>query len=263
MELELSDSYFDYLEKVGSSTSNLPGNWFSRYEINFVHELLMAIVEWKAATTLAKKRIVHQAALTTVCWLGTDDTAIAKEWMSRIIFHADFLQFDPSELLATALERLIITQPTHQSLLDKAIDQLDKMTEFYLRHLLFSQQSQQSLTVKEENILPADWLYLPLVKLYQQDLEKSEGAMECEPDAVLSLLQAAYLLLSFRPSWFFRIRPAEHYARLACIFLTGNNLFMDDRIVGYLQPIVRSLSSGDQHLDFSKPIKGVDDFLTL
>ena len=261
--MDLSDIYFDYLEKVGSSSSNLSGNWFSRYELQFLHELLMAIVEWKAATTLAKKQIVHQAAINTICWIGTDGTAIAKEWMRRIIFNDEFLQLDPSELLATALERLHITQPTHQSLLDKATDQLDKVAEFYIRHLFPSRQSQQSLTVKEENILPADWLYLPLVKLYQQDLEKSEGAGQCEPETVLPLLQAAYLLLSFRPSWFFHIRPSEHYARLACIFLSGNNLFMDERIVEYLQPIVRSLSSGDQHLDFSKPVKGVDDFLTL
>ena len=225
----------------------------------------MAVVDWKAATTLNKKQAVHQAALNNICWLGKGDRAIATEWLRRIIFNADFLQLDSSELLATALERLKISQPTHQSLLIKATEQLEKVTEFYLQHLFSSRRSpiHAMLTIKEENILPADWLYLPLVKLYQQDLEKSEDTTICEPDAVLSLLQAAYLLISLRPRWFFRILPAEHWARLACIFLTGNSLFMDDAIVEYLQPIVRSLSSGDQHLDFSKPVNGVDDFLTL
>lgn len=260
MDLKLPNSYFDYLEKLNRSPSALSGNWFTRYELHFLHEFLMIGAEW-AVFTPDQAQVAHQVALTAITSLGPGTEAIVVNWISRLIFHPEFIQRGCD--LETNLEQLQINETT-KSLLSKTVNELGLVAKFYNSHLFpgtLTGDSSTAMTLEHRQLLPADWIYLPLVMLYQKDLEKPLEDNGLVSETALYSLQAVYVLLSLRPTWFFRIQPAEHYARLACTFMAGNDLFLEKSICDYMWPILRKLAV--QHLDFSRPVAGVDDFIDL
>lgn len=242
-----SQHYCDYLEKVGGSECALSGNWFTRYEVYFLHHLLMVCT--KSNATLPTK-VLRQASLSALTSIPSGGESIGAEWLSRIIFHPDFV----GDELETAFEEMRISQP---SLLAKTVPELGQLAAFYTRSL-FRNNSPHSMVSKNGQILPADWIYLPLVAMYQRNLDKPLEESLCGAETALRVLQGVHILL---PAVFQRIQPAEHYARLACIFLAGNDLFLDVRIAEYLSPILRRLSS--ESLDLANPINGVEDFVSL
>lgn len=282
MQLNLSDCYFDYLEKVSRSAqkSELADNWFTRYELQFVHQLLMLCAEcWsQIPADPRKKTIIHQAALTTLSYLPVGEESAAADWMRRIVFHPDFMTSTPHLMdeMESALDRLHISERSdeHQSLLDKTLKELDQIAEFYVQHLFPSSgendSALQSLVRKGERILPTDWMYLPLVALYQRDYENpSTSKSNSVPDVTVALrtLQAVHILAELRPTWFHsrsNIQPEEHYARLACVFLSNNALFFELEVADHLSPILRRVASAaSQTFNFGQLISGVDDFTVL
>lgn len=217
----------------------------------------MICAEWGAFTP-EQSRLAHQVALTAITSLGPGAEVIAVDWILHLIFQKDFILrgFD----LDTSLEQLHL----NETLLSITLNGLSHVGNFYSDQLLPEESRKHSrtvLTLEHRQILPTDWIYLPLVLLYQRDLEKPlEGNTNIVETALFSL-RAVYVLLFLQPTWFFHVQPTEHYARLACTFLAGNDIFLDKTINDYMWPILRQLSR--QHLDFSRPVSGVDDFIDL
>uniref|UniRef100_A0A0P5SL96 RNA polymerase II-associated protein n=1 Tax=Daphnia magna TaxID=35525 RepID=A0A0P5SL96_9CRUS len=257
VDLRIPNSCFDYLVNLTGPLSSLSGNWFTRYELQFLHEFLMICAEWGAFTP-EQSRLAHQVALTAITSLGPGAEVIAVDWILHLIFQKDFILrgFD----LDTSLEQLHL----NETLLSITLNGLSHVGNFYSDQLLPEESRKHSrtvLTLEHRQILPTDWIYLPLVLLYQRDLEKPlEGNTNIVETALFSL-RAVYVLLFLQPTWFFHVQPTEHYARLACTFLAGNDIFLDKTINDYMWPILRKLAR--QHLDFSRPVSGVDDFIDL
>lgn len=228
----------------------------------------MLVADWNLADSEQKKAVVHQAALTALSSLPFGEESSGAQWIRRIIFHKDYVAIRP-EALESILERMHIGhRNNHSSLLQDAVGQLDRLAEFYAQRLFPVRKSRAGLVKKNDQILPADWIYLPLVALYQRELEKQPGQQqpdmcpEEERTVAVCSIQAAYVLVTSRPTWFFSaVKPNEHYARLACAFLAGNNLFLEPQMARYLEPVLRAIAS--QPLDFSRPVNGIDDFSSL
>ena len=257
----MCNTFFDYLESLSRSSAALSGNWFTRYEIRFLHEFLLISAEW-CALTADQSKFVHQAALTAITSITSGDEAIAGEWIRSLIFQKEFVKrvFD----LETKMEGMHLDEKSSKSLLAQALDELYQVATFFSNQLFPVKSTEGSptmLTLEQRLILPADWIYLPLVMLYQRELEKPSDASLCVPETALLTLRSVYVLLSLQPTWFFRIEPTAHYARLACTFMAANDLFLEDKICDYMWPILRKLAG--QHLDFSRPVAGVDDFIDL
>ncbi len=260
-ELKLSGSYFDYLASLSQSPTTLSDNWFTRYEIRFLHQLLTICAKWCALTNKQSK-IVHQAALTAVTSISSGEESIARDWIRSLIFQKEFVKRGCD--LETNMEQLHLNDPSTKSLLTQALDDLDQVATFFSSQLFpvkLSEGSLGTLTLENRQTLPADWIYLPLVMLYQRELEKPSHTNQSVPETALLTLKAVYVLLSLQPTWFFRIQPTGHYARLACTFMAANDLFLEENVCGYMWPILRKLAG--QQLDFSQPVAGVDDFIDL
>lgn len=219
----------------------------------------MTCAEW-STLTVNQSKVVHQAALTAISSLSTGDEAVAVEWIKHLIFQKDFVQRGVD--LETDMERMHLTGASCDDLISKALSELNQVATFYNKQL-FPEKMPESTSLILENrlILPSDWIYLPLVSMYQRDLEKPCGVGKHTPETALLSLQAVYILLLLRPAWFLRIKPAEHYARLACVFMAGNDLFLEESVIDYMWPILRTLA--EQPLDLTRPVTGVDDFLDL
>lgn len=207
------------------------------------------------------KQILHRAALTTCSSIPTGHAWIAVDWMISIIFNRDFIEKDSE--VETLLERLHLTEPQHQILLSEAYDKLAEIVAFYVNQFHPSQQRCRptQLVFKPQQIFPDDWIYAPLVALYEHSENKKAKFSGSPKEMTLRSLQACFIFMSTRSSWFFRIRPSEHYVRLACIFLASNSLFLDEDICSYTWPVLRGISA--RHFDFAQPVEGVQDLLGL
>lgn len=132
MNFVLPAQLFSYLEQIGKSSSLLADNWYSRYELQFVHHLVMLSADLADGDSRSyppeRKAVIHQAVLTAISWLPRGEEAIAAEWVRRVIFNPDFLRVIAGEGIESALSKMYISQTTdHQALLDKAFIQLDKV----------------------------------------------------------------------------------------------------------------------------------------
>lgn len=208
------------------------------------------------------KQVLHRVALTSCSSVPSGHVWVAADWMKSIIFNRSFLEEDSK--LEACLERLHISESEHQTLLSKAYENLEHVAAFYVKQFYpYNKQCSSSaqLVFKIQQIFPDDWIYAPLVALYTHSDDKKVKFSDSPREMILRSLQASYVFLSTRPSWFFRIRPAAHYVRLACIFLASNDLFLDEEICNYSWPILRGIST--RKLDFTQPVEGVQDLITL
>ena len=231
-------------------------------------------------------------AMTLMTAATSGNEFVAADCLQHIIFNRALVQRQVSNL-TNALENMHISSQASQPLLDQAVSELDSVAAFYINQLFTPEKlvsydilpntpkSKVKLIMKQHQIIPNDWVYLPLVVLYQKYMNNVLPPESSE--VVIRSLEAVYVLLSMYPSWFFRIHPAEHYSRLACMFLagnsrlnvvdetvtnltwnvSGNDLFLDSNISRYFWPILRGISSAPVPLDFSLPINGIEDFLEL
>jgi len=169
-------------------------------------------------------------AMTLMTAATSGNEYVAADCLRNIIFNQELIKGHAFDLEG-ALENMYISTPGCQSLLGQALKECDSVAAFYINQLFTPEKlvsydnqsdvtnSEIKLTLKQHQIIPNDWIYLPLVVLYQKYMDNV-----LPPDSseiVCRSLEAVYVLLSLYPSWFFRIHPAEHYSRLACMFLAG------------------------------------------
>ena len=79
-----------YLVELSQSACSLAACWFTRYEVHFIYELLMLIVECQPSSAVLS--IVHQAALVAVNVVSQGDEYIAARLLIRIVFHPTCVQ---------------------------------------------------------------------------------------------------------------------------------------------------------------------------
>lgn len=244
---------------LNQSTSSLYSNWFTRLEIHFLHHFLMSCAEW-VDLTVDQHKVTHEAALTALASLPIGSESLAISWIDNIIFNEKFIRggFE----LDQDIDQLNLDESSNNSQLPEALNELSNVAMLY-KNVLFPSKGMSSTALTKENqqILPADWIYFPLVTLYQHNDRKPCDTSQLIPETALLSLRAITIMVFLRPHYFLRIPLAEHYARLSCIFLAGNNFFLEENVIDYMWPILRRLA--EQQMDIARPVAGVDDFTDL
>ncbi|XP_073494912.1 RNA polymerase II-associated protein 1 [Phyllobates terribilis] len=162
---------------------------------------------------------------------------------------SDTKQASPSSVAATSASL------SRGALLEEAYTDLPSIRASYLTHFAHLQQAlNHSRVVYQERtcfvqtallpeargpILPSDWSFLPLINLYNKVTNaESKGNIvnTLPPDLVNTVtrnLQWIFLLETWRPSSLQSIPTAAKLARLACVFLTGCDLFLEGPVHSY------------------------------
>ncbi|KAM4014025.1 RNA polymerase II-associated protein 1 isoform 1-T1 [Anomaloglossus baeobatrachus] len=162
---------------------------------------------------------------------------------------SDAKQSLPSSVAATS------ASPSRGALLEEAYRDLPSIRTCYLAHFAHIQQAlNHSRVVYQERtcfvqtallpeargpILPSDWSFLPLINLYNKVTNaetKGNIVNTLPPDLVNTVtrnLQWLFLLETWRPSSLHSIPTAAKLARLACVFLTGSDLFLEGPVHSY------------------------------
>lgn len=82
---------------------------------------------------------------------------------------------------------------------------------------------------------------------------------------VTRTLEFVLMLEQWRPSCLRHVSMASRIARLMCVFLTGNDLFLNSQVRDYLSALLRIYTSPSRQsqLDFSSSIPGLTSFYDL
>lgn len=118
---------------------------------------------------------------------------------------------------------------------------------------------------------PADWMFLPIVDLHNQavSIEMNGKSIDAIADHAVSTvtrtLQFVLMLEKWRPSCLRHVSMASRIARLMCVFLTGNDLFLNSQVRDYLSALlgIYTSPSRQNQLDFSSSIPGLTSFYDL
>ncbi|MEE6492554.1 hypothetical protein FKM82_016601 [Ascaphus truei] len=217
--------------------------------------------------------LCHSVSLILLSRLLSGSEHLAHKLISGFIFNPAFIQegraggpeaADFSDILHIATEAkpappgsaaLSSINPSRGVLLEEAYRDLPSIRTCYLTH--FSQMEQalgrskaiyqgrtcfvQSSMLSEARgpIMPSDWPFYPLINLYNKvtNAETRGEVMNTLPPKLVNTvtrnLQWVLLLETWRPGSLQSIPSAAKLARLACVFLTGGDLFLEGPVHAY------------------------------
>ncbi|KAK7469640.1 hypothetical protein BaRGS_00036369 [Batillaria attramentaria] len=163
--------------------------------------------------------------------LTTGDEYLAHDLMSTVLFNPDFI-------------------PSHYQQMPMDVDSL-------VTHRI------------GEYLMPHDWVFLPLVELYNQTASVESSAQNNLSAAVISMvtsvLQWIFMLESWRRSALSHVSVTLKISRVMCVFLAGNDLFLEKSIYPYLASLFRCYTTPQllDKMDFEENIPGISSFYDL
>lgn len=276
--------------------------WLLRHEFHFQHFVLKLASKTVALNPQVAQQapLYHHVVLALLSLLLPGSEFLARDLLSRVAFNRALIpegKFGGPE----AEDLLYILQlgatrdtaekacanPTRGTLLGAAFNQLPTIRARYLAHFAHLQTSvlrsqnlytgqnhqTQSVLLPEMTgpLLPADWAFLPLINLYDQvSREEMKGrTVDSLPEnlveMVTSSLQWVLLLETWRGGLLQGLPLAAKLARLSCVFLTGNNLFLEPAIRDNLSALLSIYCQQKRmdSLDLSTPLPGLASFHDL
>lgn len=174
--------------------------------------------------------------------------------------------------------------PSRGVLLEQAFNDLPSIQICYLTHFSHMEQAlKHSSVVYQEKtcfvqsamlpeakgpILPFDWSFLPLINLYNKVTNaetKGNIVNSLSPNLVNRVarnLQWILLLETWRPGCLQNVPTAAKLVRLACVFLTGSDLFLETPVHAYMAALTVLYSQPKymESLKLDTPLPGLASF---
>ncbi|ESP02817.1 hypothetical protein LOTGIDRAFT_156763 [Lottia gigantea] len=277
-------------------TSTLLLNYFTRFENIFQYQL----IKLSSLKECNEMKVYHHVSLQLLIRLQYGDEYIIHDLLSFIVFSSQYLSeyrtTDESlqsmaDLQLTDVKKLKSATQEEVTLVTKQLIETarNNLLSGSIRNVyltLFSGKEKVSaksrarfgnnptqidnlVTNKIDNILPQDWMFLPLVELYNQSSLKGSHFQDHMPveniRMVSTVLQWIYLLECERLEILRSITISIKLSRIMCVFLAGNDLFLERCIRSYLAALLREYSKPVllQQIDFTLAIPGLLSFYDL
>lgn len=227
--------------------------WALRHEYHL--QYLALILAQRAATVqpdLAINAALHHSmVLALLGRLLPGSEHLAHELLLSCVFRLEFLPERASggPEAADFSDRLSLGSGKDSGcgrgiLLAQACQDLPSIRSCYLTHCSLAQASLLAsqalyrgelqrvpgllLPVPKEPLLPTDWPFLPLIRLYHQASDAPSGLPPADTvGTALRALQWVLVLESWRPQALWAVPPAARLARLMCVFLVDSELFRE------------------------------------
>uniref|UniRef100_A0AAY4C649 RNA polymerase II associated protein 1 n=1 Tax=Denticeps clupeoides TaxID=299321 RepID=A0AAY4C649_9TELE len=294
--LLMSESLVRYMQACAQSRPTL--SHCSPLQLRHEHHLLYLLLRLVPVDPDVAKyaSLFHQVALVMLPSLQPGSEYMAHELMSVIIFNQDFIPECISggpEAAALAELRLQEGFSTPQApplapLLREVCLQLSSVRGCYLTHLAYCKPAVlssrdthlgrtpwvQSLLLPNLSLgpaLPSDWPFLPLISLYERMGRSDGGGVQTDSLPAGSLVSVIYclqwhlLLESWREGSLAMVPPVAKLARLACIFLSSSDLFLEPPVQRLMWALFGGLTRPAKlaGLDLTTPPPGLASFHDL
>lgn len=284
-----------YLRKIASSPTASSNSHFNKYEHFVIYYFLKLVVNHTDGEQTAS--LLQKLSLRLITHLQHGDEFLVHDLMSTVVFSPNIWK-QGEEAMMSSMESLQLSDAVHlcsvtqeqvsvnqTQLVAATLSELVPIRAAYLQ--AFSDQQKvamhsrhrflmQALDVQNlvtssptETLLPQDWMYLPLIDLYnrfssvgadvQNALSKNQVSM------VTSVLRWVYLLERFQPKVTGSVSVTLRVSRVMCTFLTGNDLFMERTVYLYLAALLREFSTPQllDQMNFTEEIPGIVSFYDL
>ncbi|XP_022334117.2 RNA polymerase II-associated protein 1-like isoform X2 [Crassostrea virginica] len=284
-----------YMRKMASSVKSLSQRYFNKYENLVIYYFIKLIVNQHSCVQAVP--LLQRLTLRLITQLQHGDEFLVHDLLSTVIFSPGLWKQD-DDAMRSSLESLQLSDAMHlcsvtmeqvsvnqTQLVAATLSELVPIRAAYLQ--AFSSQQRvafhsrhrflmQALEVQNlvtsspaETLLPLDWMYLPLIELYNKS--SSIGAhvqnalAVAEVSMVASVLRWVYLLERFQPKVTGSVSVTLRVSRIMCTYLTGNDLFMDKTVYLYLAGLLREFSTPQllDQMNFSEEIPGLVSFYDM
>ncbi|XP_074250167.1 RNA polymerase II-associated protein 1 isoform X3 [Saimiri boliviensis] len=265
--------------------------WALRHEYHLQY-LALALAQ-KAATLqplpATHAALYHGMALALLSRLLPGSEYLAHELLLSCVFRLEFLPertsggpeaADFSDQLSLGSSRA--PRCGQGALLAQACQDLPSIRSCYLTHcspaqasLLASQALYRAelrrlptllLPVPTEPLLPTDWPFLPLIRLYHRVSDTPSGVPPTDTvGTAMRVLQWVLVLESWRPQALWAVPPAAHLARLMCVFLVDSELFRESPVQRLVAALLAQLCQPQvlPNLNLDCPLPGLTSFPDL
>ncbi|KAH3853182.1 hypothetical protein DPMN_095704, partial [Dreissena polymorpha] len=266
----------------------------------FVIKLLMLALSYDESITV-DRLVVHQLSLSLLTSLQYGEEYLAHDLLSTVVFSPLLCRGESEDETAAQLEKMHVSSPPSAgiiitptaaplpssagSLSEEACGCLPAVRATYImafshmaeivmesRHH-FMQSNWQAKTCFSghigECLMPRDWVYMPLIDLYNQystvGLEIQNALSVHQLDQVRHVLRWVYLLERKRSSRLESVSVTLKISRVMCVFLTGNDLFLDKVVHSYLEGLFRLYTRQSllARMNFEEKIPGLPSFYDL
>ncbi|XP_056151875.1 RNA polymerase II-associated protein 1 [Lampris incognitus] len=300
--LLLSEYVISYLRGCSQALPSLSQTttWLLHHEHHLLYLLLRLTHRLVPSEPEVAKHtsLYHGVALVLLPWLLPGNEYLAHELLATVIFSKDFISEGGSGgPEAIELAELKLHEESQQAssqslrtigaLLREAYIQLPSIRACFLTHLAHLELSvltsrdvhlgrnpwinSQLLPEPSSPILPIDWLFLPLVNLYERMGVSDGGGLQVEElpqgalQAVIHCFQWLLLLEVWREDSLKVILPVAKLARLSCVFLCSSDLFMERPVQRLAWALLRLLTRPAklETLDLNVPVPGLTSFQDL
>lgn len=285
---------WSYLRKVSVSESHLHANHFTKFE-NLVHYYSLKLACLSDEIPLAHS-VVQKLTLTLMTRLHYGSEYLIHDLLSTVLFDPRLWRTESQDVAGGVMASLSDSPHvssvskeqvclTPRELLQGCHAQLPTLRSTYLNAFSHSEMEAHisrhcfTMTPLEtesfftsrpgECLMPRDWMYVPLIDLYNvfcsvgADVQSALSISQV--DTVTSVLQWIYLLEACQRDNMAAIPVTLKVSRLMCVFLTGNDLFLDKTVHCYLAALLRlyTMPTLLQKMDFEKDIPGLVSFYDL
>lgn len=182
-----------------------------------------------------------------------DDLAILD--MSRMI---SAMAPSPAKIMETTITTLPSIRATYLQSLTIDSKTLAKSKARYFQK--FHEISSYLIPSCEESCVPSDWMFIPLLQLYDYSLNKSLPAGSVTHS--INCLRYLCFIEHYYKDCLDGVSVSAKLVRMMCVFIAGNDLFLEHPIRECLAFLLSHYcrKSSIEDLDFTLPIPGISTF---
>uniref|UniRef100_A0A8D8ZV14 RNA polymerase II-associated protein 1 n=1 Tax=Cacopsylla melanoneura TaxID=428564 RepID=A0A8D8ZV14_9HEMI len=258
------EGLLEYVRNIVLSTelSSTANHYYASYEIQMLVSLIDLHHECQSPL---HAELMHGLSLILMSIVQNQHQHLLSPLIGSFVFEEKYF-ISTLASITSRVEDLSIQSGEDEEnvILNEAITRLPQIKQYYQR--LFNippnlNPNPVTLTLSEKGIepmLPCDWVYLPIMKLYDSEGEYSSQPSTINSDDITLSLQWILILESLFPHIVSKNSITARYCRLSCTFLADNDLFRG--VTHLLQSILKCLLKKHDQFDFKKPVEGLSSF---
>ncbi|XP_029167973.1 RNA polymerase II-associated protein 1 [Nylanderia fulva] len=242
MILEHPD-FCKYIRDLEKFDWSFETSWYSRTELHLLTEMVKTASLLGNSINNQTAHIIWKIAIKLMSALPADSTDQVRELL-KIALSSEKMNL---EIIVNELVKLDLTTSTDQVKIDLRSD----AASLYERYIVPNGDWNQAA-------MPKDWLFLPIVHIYNKC--KSNVKLQSEDkDSVVTVLSLALIL----PDLTRRLSPTLQFSRLILVYLC-DTIYLDKDVSVLLAKVLSNLLTRHHaRLDFQAELQGLSSFTDL
>ncbi|KAI5704479.1 hypothetical protein M8J75_005793 [Diaphorina citri] len=259
------DGLIEYVRNIVISTdlSSTINHYYAAYEIQTLGSLLELYYESQCSKY---DSLMHSLSLTLMSVVQHQHRHLLSPLMTSFVFEEKYFLGTLSSVTSRVEQLSIGDESRNNTILNEAITRLPQIKQYYLSRFRVSllpnnRGNPTTLIVFEKDIeplLPCDWVYLPILEIYNSEMEHKSRPANIDVAEITLSLQWILILETLFPQIVSKNSITARFCRLSCTFLADNDMFRG--VTELLHAILTCLLRHYNELDFSKPIEGLSSF---